>query len=554
MRKKSFLKKLLNFLSQFNTGQQNLIFFVILLLLTFLTYFELLQNTFLADDYAIIHQVSSGGNYLRAGAFFRPVVLFIWKQFYNLFQYQAFYYYLFTLIIIAMIGISIRLLILTLNYFLCANNFSMRHSKLWAHVSLLSPVIFIVHFRKTEAVAWLSDWYYLFAGLFSLLSIISYMYYKIKSNQKVFLGLSIISYTLALFSHEQAFPVVFLFLILDWSARKNGKNTERSTIHFFKNNGQAFFYFGILISYFVIRYYLIGGIGGYSHISLRDYFNLKKIHHFLGLIIPPLHFSSIAQYIIPVIIIVLGQIVALVYGFSGLFKKNNIKSKIQENFEILFYFLSAAIFLFPILSMHIPFTGILQERILFMSIIFLSIILSFGFLSIVKKSQHKALIWSGVALFCITSLLYTKLILHNTYIPASKIQRDFINSSLKSAVLKTKKTKFIILYPDNYQHAYILRNATHVLPLSKIFESQDVHFLGMSYIRSTKNNVIFYEKKKDFIILEVKNLTFNIPEITGQGYKLFSANYILSIQFSSISNVKVLIYNLERKDFDVYTF
>lgn len=76
----------------------------------------------------------------------------------------------------------------------------------------------------------------------------------------------------------------------------------------------------------------------------------------------------------------------------------------------------------------------------------------------------------------------------------------------------------------------------------------------MSYIRSTKNNVIFYEKKKDFIILEVKNLTFNIPEITGQGYKLFSANYILSIQFSSISNVKVLIYNLERKDFDVYTF
>ena len=209
MRKKFFLKKLLNFLSQFNTGQRNLIFFVILLLLTFLTYFELLQNTFLADDYAIIHQVSSGGNYLRAGVFFRPVVLFIWKQFYNLFQYQAFYYYLFTLIIIAMIGISIRFLILTLNYFLNANNFSMRHSKLWAHVSLLSPVIFIVHFRKTEAVAWLSDWYYLFAGLFSLLSIISYMYYKIKSNQKVFLGLSIISYTLAVFSHEQAFPVIF---------------------------------------------------------------------------------------------------------------------------------------------------------------------------------------------------------------------------------------------------------------------------------------------------------------------------------------------------------
>jgi tetratricopeptide (TPR) repeat protein len=187
----------------------NLKYILLIVFLTFIVYFCVLQNGFVWDDHiqilennyindisldaikdAFIPGKTSKPVYTPLGDMFHKIYYYLWKT-------NPFWYHLIILVYF--------ILNLILIYFIVLRLF---HKE---KVSFLAALFFLVHPVHVETVAWIGCGMYVLASLFLLLSF--YFFIRFLEEKKILtFVLSILFYILSLLSHH--FPVVFPLLLL----------------------------------------------------------------------------------------------------------------------------------------------------------------------------------------------------------------------------------------------------------------------------------------------------------------------------------------------------
>lgn len=240
----------------------NLKYLLIIIIAVIFVYGQTLNFDFVNydDDELIYHNedfLSSWGNlktaftahaFIGAGGeciYYRPLLVVSFITDYHLWQLKPFGYHLTNIVFHTLTALIVFFLMQTL----LNNQFT----------ALFSTLIFALHPLQTESVAWIAGRNDVLLGFFIALM----MFFYIQSQQnnrreKFFLVLSMLSFSLALFTKESA---VFYFLMLPIYILCFQKKTTREIISI-KNFIRFWPFASLLLIYLLIRWNIIGSLIG----------------------------------------------------------------------------------------------------------------------------------------------------------------------------------------------------------------------------------------------------------------------------------------------------
>lgn len=263
--------------------------------------------------------------------FYRPILLVSYIVDYQLWKLAPFGYHLTNVIIHLIVSIFVWLFL-----------HSLFQEKF---LSLTGALIFSLHPLHTQTVAWIAARNDLLLGMFSILTLYFYHEFKIRNEKKYFI-LSLLSYTAAIFTKEQAIFLVFSIPLYDFLIQK--KNDFRINA---KNLITYSHYMSVLILYFIIRVTIFGSIFGETNYEILDFSaRLQQLTYILGkytqLILLPVNLNlihsinTIFYAIIGVLVIILSLIIV--------YKYKNISTKLLFGFIWLFISLLPSLNIFPL--------------------------------------------------------------------------------------------------------------------------------------------------------------------------------------------------------------
>ncbi len=316
---------------------QSLILWLVFFLISFLFFSKTLNNFFVSDDFHWlviardteiswrIFLTNYEGN--TFGGSYNPLLVFIFKFFYNFFGLNYFVYHLFSILLHSL---NAFLVFLLSNRIFSFAKFS--NTKIWAFIAGL---LFLIWPIQVEVISWVAAWPHLWATSFYILSLIKYIDFK-SSRKRAKLFLSILFFIIALLIKEIAISLPFVILMLEiYFISINNRNKLLSTYFYISG------YFLILVLFFCIRFFSTGLFFGYygSHIlqiSINKW--LGNLAAYLGdfftfSFIRSLMYKAIYHYSEIIIIILL---LSLILYFSiSLFKKKFLQVIIFSVFLFL---------------------------------------------------------------------------------------------------------------------------------------------------------------------------------------------------------------------------
>lgn len=244
-------------------GRQLLSFIIIgITFLVIRLYLPLLDAKFFLDDYLHLMIVKENINFLNAftkdfmlGAFYRPILYFVWKINFIFFNINPKSYYMINIIIL--IANSILLL------------FIMNLLKINKFISFFAVCIWIVNPITATGTVWLSSRYDLVSTFFLLSSILLYILFHLSGKWKFYI-LSLFFALLSYFSKESCLSLPFLILAFYLKIEKKSGLKDKLT-------GLIILiipYILLALLFMFIRLEVLGNWGGYNftgQIALSNY-------------------------------------------------------------------------------------------------------------------------------------------------------------------------------------------------------------------------------------------------------------------------------------------
>lgn len=237
------------------------------LFLCLLLFFSTLQIGFLSDDWHWLYLAKNTSldwqiflaNYegTNLGGSYNPILLLLFKLAYSLFSLHGFFYHLLSLFLHSLNAFLVYLVANTL-----FKSFNFSQSKL---LSLLTGFLFLLWPTQVEAISWLAAWPHLWVALFYLAAFYFYLQARLQLQNK-FLFLSLLFFSLAIFTKELALTLPFLLLV--WEVY----------FYLLKNHNKHWwkisFYFIILTAWLLLRFVatrLFFGYYGESNLNFNFY-------------------------------------------------------------------------------------------------------------------------------------------------------------------------------------------------------------------------------------------------------------------------------------------
>ena len=363
-----------------NMLENKKLLYLIIAIVSFLVYYNALNNDFVFDDESVVQNNQSiltlanipkfftaeEGFHKVIGRYYRPVVSSLYAVDYAIWGMNPFGFHLTNVIIHVFASLLLLMVLMKL--------FSDFKNGLLA--ALIGSLIFAVHPIHTEAVSWISGRTDSLATLFFLLSFLFYIKFSEEDNNKKFLLISLFAYFVGLLSKEMIVTMPVLLFLYDFFFKKRN-------IEWFKKNLMPYILFIALTIVFVgIRYIVLKDVVDrttYMYFYGEDtstviFTMLKTVPVYFKLLLFPLNLLYHYNGVFPdshsigdikVILSVLFVLAMLIVSVS-LYKKYN-----EVSFTILFFFVS----LFPVMNI-IPTMNFIAERFLYLSSVALSVIIS----------------------------------------------------------------------------------------------------------------------------------------------------------------------------------
>lgn len=369
--------------------------FFILITISFLVYSNTLKNSFVWDDISIIVNnkwIRTPLNFFKffylkdtvsedtrqKPKIYRPLTTFSYSIDYFLWKLSSFGYHLSNLIFHSLTVIVV--------YLLSEKFFEKKI------ISFISASIFALHPVHTEAVSWIKGRADVIACMFGLLAFLFYIVYLDKKKISFYV-MSLISFTLSLFSKESTITIVVVLIIYDLIFKKR---------IFFKN---YIFYILISIIYIFIRKLVLGSIAMCSWWGGSEYYTFltmtKVFVEYFRLLIFPINLC--ADYVVELsfslweykVLLSLFFVIFLIIIGIFLAKRYPVIS-----FGVFFIFIT----LIPV-SNIIPIEVLLAERFLYLPSFGICLILGEIFKKIYylnKKVCYMAFILISLPYFLLT--------------------------------------------------------------------------------------------------------------------------------------------------------
>jgi tetratricopeptide (TPR) repeat protein len=236
---------------------------ILIIVISFIVYYNALDNGFVADDAGFIESNASIRSLRNVPAMFfstsalasqsiwgtviyRPLRTLSYALDYRLSSLNSFGYHLTSLILHILVCISFYFLIkrLFLDY----------------RAALLGAIIFAAHPVHVEAVSWIASRADLIGTLFFNLSLISYISYRKGVGYRLYLLLSIVFSLLAYFGKETMVPLTGMIVLYDYVAEEGIKFRKLLSSRIFAWTAFAL----VCLGYLYIRYEVTGRMSTYQ--------------------------------------------------------------------------------------------------------------------------------------------------------------------------------------------------------------------------------------------------------------------------------------------------
>lgn len=214
---------------------------VFLFTIAFLYFYNVLHLWFFCDDPASI--VYSAENLYEilfvnrySYAFYTPLLPLSFKPDVALFGMNPFYYHLHNVIVLALIASMVYLIL---------RRYADRAS------SIVAAGIILLSAPSLVCIIWITLRQYLYSMLFALIALHLFLKYKpdLKNNKMVVFLIALLS-ELSFMGKEQYMTLPFIFFLLSGGGLR-------------KRINRTFAYFLVLIAHFLLRWHVLGNMGGY---------------------------------------------------------------------------------------------------------------------------------------------------------------------------------------------------------------------------------------------------------------------------------------------------
>ncbi|MBI3385087.1 tetratricopeptide repeat protein [Candidatus Gottesmanbacteria bacterium] len=455
---------------------------LLLVLITFFSYFNILSNKLFYDDEDLIYknayiqnlhflpkyftqnQTAGSGKFSNM---YRPILLTTFAIDYFLWKGKPFGFHLTSIILHALNGIWVFLLVKIV--------FKNRL------LAFLTAVFFIVHPVQSEAVAYASgrtDLLYTFFYLTSLIFFIKSLETKVSLKTFWYLG-SLLGFVLALLSKETAVTLPFILIVILYL-----KNTKTFRVQNFWRWLLPFFL--TLGLYFLLRLSTLTFYHGYSfypvateysqNLIIRLYTFCRAFFDYLGMLFFPLELNNarvvpiIKSFLNPAVIIFV-MVVSLISFYA--FEKR------RKNKLFLFCLLWFFITIFPV-SGVIPINNTIAERFLYLPSLAFFLLISFLITRLFSKLEN----FNSKALFSLFLSILFLLLIGRTIIRTFD-WRDavtFYTRSLKQAPWHiTMRHNLAMAYQENGRLDLALKEYEKLLTFPYVYP-MTYHNLGTLYM------------------------------------------------------------------------
>ncbi len=268
-------------------------------------------------------------------------------------------------------------------------------------VAFITSLLFAIHPMHVESVAWVAELKDVLYAFFTLLSILFYLIYKERKEDKKYFFLSMLLFTMSILSKAQAVVLPIVLILMDYYiSKKFNKKFVFNKIPFFLIS----IIFGI-IAFMVQK--KAGAVQDYNYFSFftRILFSCYGLMNYFSKLILPMHLSCFYPYpethdiinsnwvyISPVVVFILGAV--LFWAIK--------KSKVVL-FGILFFLIT----IFLVLQLIPIGDAIIADRYTYLPSIGLFFIIAYYFEKYFRQSKNykNILLSIGVLITCILSYL-----------------------------------------------------------------------------------------------------------------------------------------------------
>ncbi|MGB3404414.1 MAG: hypothetical protein WBA77_17145 [Microcoleaceae cyanobacterium] len=455
----------------------NIVILISCFLLSCLSYFNIINSFFLADDFNWVYQIKTRGAFgvwtTAPDVFFRPVVSLTFFLDYTIWGLNSIGYHLTNLSFHAICGFFIyRILSQLLNQVQLP-------SKQIKITALIAALLFIILPSHVEAVTWISARSDLVAACFCLASFSYYLFYK-NTQYKSRLILSYFLFLLALLSKESViiYPgIIFCYEIYDYLNKFNeSKKTIKNIILL------PLIYTSLFPIYLILRYFglgqIIGGYGTGVHLQYSSDIILRGLASTLRVLISPIPNSNNSDWqLFFLCTIITLLIIMLAYAWRG-----GYYQKISK--LLLFLITIFLTSLIPIINLVVSLQDNQGERFLYFPSVFMIIVFTILVSTLLWRYQLLLLLYLTIIVILFSYTLYHS---NQNWRIASQISQQIIED-INS--ITTDNSLFIINIPDNFNGAYIYRNGLY--PATQLFcEDKNIKYLPLVLF----NNVIHIDDK-----------------------------------------------------------
>lgn len=494
-----------------NAISRNIFIFLIMLITSFTTYANSLNNKFVFDDrYLVvkntfIKHIETLPNIFKYNTFYfapyddtnyyRPIALLSYALDYGIWKLNPFGYHFTNVLFHSISSFLFFYLILML-----FNNFNL---------ALLCGILFAIHPLNSSGINFIACRDNLLATSFGLAGIIYYLMFS-KSHKTLHYVLSLMFFSLGLLSKESALLFVPLIAICAIKNKERMIDTFKKLVPFMI---VSLFY--VSLRYYILRILLTVTSGGYSlniPLEILNFFNI--VFNYLKLLILPfnLHVMRTTNFITSlftlksILIVILSIFLFLLFIWSIKNKKDLIW------FGIAWFIISIS---FVIKTMYVkPYLGAsMSEWWLYLSSMGFFLILGDLLLSLFHKFKTVSIILiMGICIFWISSTVYNNMIwqdelqLYHHNLKISPLNND-IRINLANAYLELKNYEMagkgfhraLDLEPDSWEAYLGMGNILYAR--NKLEEALEMYKRCLKLkpnLSEAWNNVgLIYEKKGD---------------------------------------------------------
>lgn len=497
-----------------NAARKNMLVLTGSLLLSFLLYFPLLNNTFLSDDYDSLYRIIIKKDILFKD-FLRPLIDLSFYFNYSLSGLNATSFYVFNIVIHAINGWLL---------FRVAKRYVIFEAREQEAFAGMAALLFLVYPFHSESIVWLSGRLSSLACLCALIAL-----YVILGNGQPWKKnlVAIVAYLVGLHAYESI--LLLPVIIIAWQWKKGG--SLRSLIP------QSILWGIIMALYLIWRYFISGVIyGGYAE-RVVDNRLVKYISQ---------GFKTLGRSVLPpeensqrLVILFCCVAVLLIFLHHRLFRKLQTAGEWRYKYGQLVFAFLIAILIPALFGVSTRTTE--GDRLFYFPSCFLCMMLSCWLLVLVKKSSYR---WAIITLLVIGAVYLT--------IPNNKrwVQASDLTKEVYKIVEQAGEKQIVLInLPEELEGAFVFRNAFYNSLLIRGIDTSQVtvsHYLTrLEYLAAKEDIPVIRQQDRWFIYpaTYIIDSQYDMIEIKGpQNEYLASVNKKNSIIYYWNNSKLVKLY------------